>query len=283
MNLSIKPNKIFFLGPEGTFTDKARSVFSQYFEIENAEKIPVCSISKGFDLLTKNENSSLILPIENSVEGMVRETTDNLIALENQNIKIIAEHIISVEQNLIGFCKNISEIKKIISHPQAIAQCRKYLFNNFPDAELQYSSSTASAISSLTPKHPEICAIGSSYCAQIYNVPVIEENINDKKNNQTRFIMIGTQTVQKQPNSKTAITFTTSNTPGALNRILSIFEHYNINMTQIESRPSKTCLGDYTFLIEIDGHFQDDMILKALFEAIKNTKTFKHLGSYFSI
>ena len=95
--------------------------------------------------------------------------------------------------------------------------------------------------------------------------------------------MIGEQTVRKQQNSKTAITFTTSNTPGALNKILSIFEQYNINMTQIESRPSKTCLGDYTFLIEIDGHFQDDMILKALFEAIKNTKTFKHLGSYFRI
>lgn len=283
MNLSKTPNKIFYLGPAGTFTDKARSVFCENFSLENIGKVPVCSISKGFDLLKKNENSLLILPIENSVEGMVRETTDNLIALENPNIKIIAEHVITVEQNLIGFAKNISEVKTIISHPQAIAQCRKYLFENFQETNLQYSSSTASAISSLNKEKPEIAGIGSSYCAQMYGVPIITKNINDKQNNQTRFIMIGEQTVRKQQNSKTAITFTTSNTPGALNKILSIFEQYNINMTQIESRPSKTCLGDYTFLIEIDGHFQDDMILKALFEAIKNTKTFKHLGSYFRI
>lgn len=283
MKLSTSPDKIFFLGPEGTFTDKARSVFSEKFELDRCEKVPVCSISKGFDLLEKNKNSILILPIENSIEGMVRETTDNLIAIENQNIKIIAEHIITIEQNLVGFTKDLKDIKTIISHPQAIAQCRKYLFKNFPEVNIQYSSSTASAISFLSKSSPEIAAIGSSFCAEIHKFPVLEKSINDCKNNQTRFIMLGEQTVRKQENSKTAITFTTSNTPGALNKILSIFEQYNINMTQIESRPSKTYLGNYTFLIEIDGHFQDNMILKALFEAIKNTKTFKHLGSYFTV
>ena len=276
-------DKVFFLGPEGTFTHKALTVFSEKFSLDNAEKIPVCSISKGFDFLLKTKNSAIVLPIENSIEGIVRETLDNLIVLDNNNYKIIVEHIISIEQNLIGFASSPSDIKTIISHPQAIAQCRKYLNKNFPDAEIKFSSSTANAVCSLSKDDISTAAIGSAFCAQRYNIPVIEPCVNDEKNNQTRFVLIGEQTLPKHPGSKTAITFTTSNTPGALNKILSIFEKYNINMTQIESRPSKKCLGDYTFFIETDGHFQDDLIVKALFEAIAHTKMFKHLGSYFTV
>lgn len=283
MILSEIPQKLFFLGPEGTFTDKAKNAFSNCFSLNNVQKVPVCSISKGFDLLLQTKNGAIVLPIENSIEGIVRETLDNLIALENPDIKIISEHIISIEQNLVGFAGDISQIKSVISHPQAIAQCRKYLNQNLPNAEIKFTNSTANAISLLSKKDPSIAAIGSSFCSEIYNVPIIKEKINDEQNNQTRFVLIGTQTLPKTSNAKTAITFTTSNTPGALNKILSVFEKHNINMTQIESRPSKKCLGNYTFFIEIDGHFQDDTIVKALFEVITHTKMFKHLGSYFTV
>lgn len=283
MELLQKPSKIFFLGPKGTFTDKALTAFSDTFSLNEAEKIPVCSISKGFDLLVKTYNSAIVLPIENSIEGIVRETLDNLIILENNEYKIIAEHVISIEQNLIGYASKLSDIKTIISHPQAVAQCRKFINNNLSDVEIKYTNSTANAVCSLNMKDISTAAIGSEYCAEMYDIPIIQEHINDEKNNQTRFVLIGNQNIRKQPSSKTAITFTTSNTPGALNKILSILERYNINMTQIESRPSKKCLGDYTFFIEIDGHFQDDLIVKALFEVIQHTKMFKHLGSYFTL
>lgn len=283
MNLSQEPSKIFFLGPKGTFTDMAQLAFCEAFSLSDAEKIPVCSISKGFDLLLKNTNSAVVFPIENSIEGIVRETLDNLIALENHDYKIISEHIISIEQNLIGFAKNPSEIKTIISHPQAIAQCRQFLNKNFPDVEIKYTNSTANAVCALNKEDTSTAAIGSEFCAKIYDIPLVQANINDEKNNQTRFVLIGTQTLRMQASAKTAITFTTANTPGALNRILSIFERYNINMTQIESRPSKKSLGNYTFFIEIDGHFQEDVIIKALFEVIQHTQMFKHLGSYFTV
>ncbi len=283
MNLAKSHSKIFFLGPKGTFTDRAQIDFCEYFGIPDVEKIPVCSISKGFDALLNNKDSLIVLPIENSIEGIVRETLDNLIALENYDYKILAEHIIPIEQNLIGFTQSSDEIKTIISHPQAIAQCRHFLNANFPDAEIKYSNSTANAVCSLNQDDVSTVAIGSEFCANMYNVPIIMKNINDEKNNLTRFVLIGNQYIKKQIPSKTAITFTTSNTPGALNSILSIFERYNINMTQIESRPSKKSLGNYTFFIEIDGHYQDDLIVKALFEVIQHTQMFKHLGSYFIV
>lgn len=283
MNLAHNPSKIFFLGPKGTFTDRAQLAFCDAFSISDAEKIPVCSISKGFDFLLKNKDSLIVLPIENSIEGIVRETLDNLISLDTYDYKILAEHIIPIEQNLIGFTQNPSEIKTIISHPQAIAQCRRFLNSNFPDVEIKYSNSTANAVCSLNKDDISTVAIGSEFCAQIYDVPLIQKNINDEKNNLTRFVLIGNQYIKKQTPSKTAITFTTANTPGALNRILSIFERYNINMTQIESRPSKKSLGNYTFFIEIDGHYQDNLVVKSLFEVIQFTQMFKHLGSYSTV
>ena len=186
-----------------------------------------------------------------------------------------------VEHALLGFAKSKSEIKVVRSHPQALAQCKRYLQDNFPDSLIEEATlSTSAAVRSLVAEEPEAAAIGSVECAEMYDVPVIERNINDEINNQTRFILLGKFMSPQTGYDKTSITFSTENKAGALNKILTILEQHNINMSYIDSRPSKKELGEYVFYIDFAGHILDEKIQKA-FEDIKPfVKMFYVIGSY---
>ena len=277
--------KLLFLGPKGSYSDFAKNKFINSFGL-NCVSTNLKSISSVIKAL-KDENSEdivAVIPIENSIEGIVRETLDNLASLKKEGYKIIAETTMNVEHALVGFAENKSEIKIVRSHPQALAQCKKYLQDNFSDSLIEEATlSTSAAIRSLSGNEKNIAAIGSIDCAKMYNVPVIEKFINDETNNQTRFILLGKFLAQNTDNDKTSITFSTENKAGALNKILTILDEHQINMSYIDSRPSKKELGEYVFYIDLEGHITDEKVEKA-FEQIKSlVKMFYIIGSYHSV
>ena len=273
---------IYFLGPKTSYTDFAKEQFITSFEIKGYEEKPIRTITAIFSELNSNTDSLAVLPIENSIEGTVKETIDNLIKIQSDKVKILGETVVSIEHCLITFAKDFSQIQKIKSHPQAISQCYDYIYSKFNDnIILESESSTANAVKSLTVEQPQIAAIGNKYSAEYFNMPILDTNINDEKFNQTRFILLGIPLKEKVTNrDKTSIMFSTENKSGALCDILTILKENDINMTYISSRPSKKGLGEYTFYIDFDGNIVDVKIAKAMSKMLKHVKSFKHLGSY---
>lgn len=280
-----KIRKLLFLGPRGSYSDFAKNKFIDAFDL-NCVSTNLKSISGIIKALKdeNNEDMAAVIPIENSIEGIVRETLDNLSSLKKEGFKILAETTLNVEHALIGFCDKKSEIKVVRSHPQALAQCKRYLQANFADSLIEEATlSTSAAIRSLSKEQPSIAAIGSVECARMYDIPVVEEKINDEENNQTRFIFLGKFLAPQTGNDKTSITFSTENKAGALSKILTILEENNINMSYIDSRPSKKELGEYVFYIDFEGHINDEKVQKA-FDKIKPlVKMFYVIGSYHTV
>ena len=277
--------KLLFLGPTGSYSDFAKNNFIKSFDL-NCVSTNLKSIS-GVIRALKDENSEdivAVIPIENSIEGIVRETLDNLASLKKEGYKIIAETTMNVEHALLGYAEKKSEIKIVRSHPQALAQCKKFLHDNFSDSLVEEATlSTSAAIKSLSANEKNIAAIGSVECAKLYNIPIIEENINDEINNKTRFILLGKFLAPQTGKDKTSITFSTENKAGALNKILTILENHDINMSYIDSRPSKKELGEYVFYIDFEGHIMDEKIVKAFDEIRPLVKMFYVIGSYHSV
>lgn len=277
--------KLLFLGPRGSYSDFAKDNFIESFDL-NCVSTNLKSIS-GVIKALKDENSediAAVIPIENSIEGIVRETLDNLSSLKKEGFKIIAETTLDVEHALIGFADKKSEIKIIRSHPQALAQCKHYIQTNFSDSLIEEATlSTSAAIRSLSKEDKSVAAIGSIECAKMYDIPVIETQINDEANNKTRFILLGKFLSPQIGADKTSITFSTENKAGALNKILTILEENDINMSYIDSRPSKKELGEYVFYIDFEGHILDEKVKKAFDEIKPLVKMFYVIGSYHTV
>ena len=275
---------IYFLGPKTSYTDFAKEQLIKQFKLEDYVETPMRTITALVSEINnwKNKNNLAVLPIENSIEGIVKETIDNLSKIKDENIKIIGETVVSIEHCLITYSKDFSGIKTIKSHPQAISQCYNYIYTKFQDnINLESESSTANAVKKLSYQDKSIAVIGNKFSAQYYNKPILDTNINDENFNQTRFILIGlTEQKTITENDKTSITFSTANKPGALCDILSILKENNINMTYISSRPSRKSLGEYSFYIDFDGNIYDSKISNAISKVLQNVKTFRHLGSY---
>ena len=280
-----KIRKLLFLGPKGSYSDTAKNKFIEAFQL-NCVTTNLKSISSIIKAL-KDENSEdivAVIPIENSIEGIVRETLDNLVSLKKEEYRILAETTLNIEHALIGIAKNLKEIKVIRSHPQALAQCKNFIYKHFPESVVEEATlSTSAGVKSLSKENPSVVAIGSVESAKMYNIPVIEPIINDEENNKTRFILLGKFISEVTSKDKTSITFSTENKAGALNKILNILDKYEINMTYIDSRPSKKELGEYVFYIDIEGHYKDEKINKAFSEIQKFTKMFYIIGSYHNV
>lgn len=279
-----KIRKLLFLGPNGSYSDFAKNKFIDAYDI-NCVSTNLKSISAIIKAL-KDENSDdlvAVIPIENSIEGIVRETLDNLSALKKEGIKILAETTLDIKHALIGYGK-MKDVKVIRSHPQALAQCKHFINANFPDTLCEEATlSTSAAIKSLSDKEKNIAAIGSVECAQMYNAPVIKYDINDEENNQTRFILLGKYLAPQTGKDKTSITFSTENKAGALSKILNIFDSYEINMSYIDSRPSKKELGEYVFYIDFEGHILDEKVQMAFADLKPFVKMFYVIGSYSAV
>lgn len=218
-----------------------------------------------------------VVPIENSIEGPVGITLDSL--AHNFDLKIYKEIIIPINQNLIvnPGCK-MGDIEDVYSHAQAIAQCRGFITKN--NIQPHYAVSTARAAKDIVGDRSK-AAIGNSKIVDLYGLEILVPNIQDMDNNETRFVVISKKDHEITDNDKTSIIFSIyEDKPGGLYKILGIFEKNNINLTKIESRPSKKGLGKYMFFVDFEGH-KDDILIKNILEEINdNTYFLKIIGSY---
>jgi prephenate dehydratase len=273
--------KIAYLGPPGTFTEEALDKYISLEKLNDSiEKLSYSNMGEVIKSVDRGEAAEGIIPIENSLEGSVNITLDYL-TFESE-AKIIREITIPIKHSLIGKEKiSPSKIKKVISHPHATAQCKNYITTHLRGAEIIAANSTAEAISILKEQENGIAAIGTKTAARIYGLKIIESDIEDNKDNKTRFVFVGNSIQPKTGSDKTSIVcFLKQDRPGSLFNILKEFADRDINLTRLESRPAKKDLGDYVFSIDLDGHLHDENVYAAIDVLRKTVYLVKILGSY---
>ncbi len=269
--------KIGFLGPKGTFSHEA---LLKYAGTREYEACAFNSIQEMILAVDKGQMNEAVVPIENSIEGAVNATMDMISATE-PDLKIKAEFVIPIRENLlIKRGSKIKDIRYILSHTQALGQCRNYIASHLPDAVVKVTNSTAAAAEEAALGNGDTAAIGSVAAAEVYDLEIAAGNIQDIENNFTRFVAIGKEDSGKTGNDKTSIVFSTDDNPGSLYRVLGIFNLWDINMSRIESRPAKNQLGRYIFFVDIIGHREDEDIRDALTMIRRKSSFFKLLGSY---
>ena len=266
-----KPLKIAYLGPEATFTHLAaiKRFGSQL------EYLACGSISDVFKEVERSNADYGVVPVENSIEGAVTHTMDMLV---DSDLKICAQIVMNVSHNLLSRIPG-ENIKRIYSKPEVFAQCRIWLRNNFPLAELIDSASTTRA-AQIVQKEKNSACIASILAASVYRLKIIAQSIEDSPNNITRFLVIGKASAGASGKDRTSIVFSIKDKVGALYDLLSSFKKYRINLTKIESRPSKKKAWDYYFFADLKGHIQDKNVSRALAELERQAKYLKVLGSY---
>ena len=270
--------KIAYLGPPGTFTEEALDKFIG--DVSQIKKMPFPTITEVIKSVDRGEADEGLVPIENSIEGSVNITLD-ILTFESE-VKIIGEVTIPVKHSLIGKKKiKLGKIRRIISHPHATAQCRKFLAANLKGVEIIAANSTADAVKILKKEDDDVAAIGTKTAAKIYDLEIIESDIEDNKDNKTRFVFIGNRIQPKTGSDKTSmVCFLKEDRPGSLYNILKEFAQRDINLTRLESRPAKKNLGDYVFMIDLDGHLHDKNVFEAIEVLRRGVYLVKILGSY---
>ncbi len=267
--------EVGFLGPKGSFSEEAAH------KILAAKYLPFPSISELLQAFWNKEIDEAVLPLDNSIGGIVSHTADGLIAENGNNFFIKGEIILPVEQHFIGKKGAISgKIEKVISHPQALAQCAKFIEELGVETE-NFSSTSGSVEAVAESDNSRIAAIGTRRAAEIYGLEILAENIQGSKSNVTRFIVLGRHNdMESTGNDKTSLIFEVENVSGALVEVLLIFAKADISMTKIISIPLKTKLDEYIFWVDVEGHQNDEKIEKALGEVEGGTFFMKVLGSY---
>ncbi len=272
-SLSIEqPLKVAFLGPIATFTHQA---CIQHFGL-SGEFIPKKDISDVFEDVEKGRADFGVVPIENTAEGVVTHTLDMFVA---SRLNVCAEVMFEVSLALLNKTGRRSDIIKVCSHPHALAECKGWIKENLPNVLLVDVSSTAKA-AQLAGEDPQTAAIASEAAANLYNLRVLEKNIQDTANNYTRFLVIGKTASKKTGSDKTSLLFAVKDAPGALFKMLSPFAERGINLTKIESRPLKTKAWEYVFFVDMDGHITDKNLKEAVASLDNSAMFLKVLGSY---
>ncbi|MDD3238048.1 MAG: prephenate dehydratase [Candidatus Gastranaerophilales bacterium] len=276
----LKVEKIYYLGPEGTYTHKALTFFEKEFNLEANDYTPLKTIKKVLEAVNDNGDVLGVIPIENSIEGIVRESIDNLIKQSDERVTIMGEVILPISHALMSKAINKNKIKTIISHPQALAQCANYIEKELDDVQILEETSTSAAAKRVSLLDNTYAAIANEMAADVFNLSILDTAINDEKDNKTRFLLIGKYEMPQTGNDKTSIVFSTKNVAGALAKILDVFNKYNLNLSYIDSRPSKKNLGEYNFFIDFDGHIEDKDVDNAMDEIAPLVSYFRFNGSY---
>ncbi len=265
-----------YLGPKATHCEEALYL---YLGTETANATAYPSIPQVLTAVSEDRVSHGIVPLENSIEGTVNLTLDLIVS--DPQLNIVGEVILPIKHNLLvrsGVSKE--EIKLIISHPQALAQCRKYLNSHFPGVPLREVDSTAEAARIVSSGKEPVAAIGNEKAAANYGLEIQEYDIQDCRENQTRFVVISKKETPATKPAKTTLVISITDRPGGLYQILKEFALANINLTKIESRPAKRNLGDYLFFIDLVGHREDPAVKKCLESIEDMAALFRVLGSY---
>lgn len=264
--------RVAYLGPKATFTHLA---CMQQFG-DSAQYLPASSIKEVFNEVEKGEAEYGVVPIENSTEGIVSSTLDIFV---DSDVKIVGEILLEVSHNLMSKSGRMEDIKKIYSHPQPAAQCRIWLENNLPDIPITEVSSSAKA-AEISAEDLQAGAIASELAAKIYGLKIAKKRIEDNIHNFTRFLIIGKKSLPRSGKDKTSIMFSVKDEVGALFNMLKPFSESRINLTKIESRPSRKRAWEYIFYVDMDGHIEEDRVKRALNNLEKRSLFLKILGSY---
>lgn len=262
---------IAYLGPEATFTHQAairRFGSSLHY---SAQK----TIADVFTEVSKNRADYGVVPVENSTEGVVTHTLDMFV---DSDLKVVSQIILPVQQCLLSKSPR-PKIQKLFAHPQSLAQCRGWIQNHLPRVEIIETSSNARS-AEFAAQEKNTAAIAGLLAAEKYGLPVLEHDIQDNAANATRFLVLGRQCSPPTGNDRTSLMVSILDKVGALHRALDAFRRYRINLTRIESRPSKRKAWAYFFFIDCDGHVQDDKVTKAVRLLEEQSSFVKVLGSY---
>lgn len=264
-----------FLGPAGTFSEAALL----QLEIDDLEPVPCASISEVFETVERGQAEGGVVPIENSVEGSVPATLDAL-AFETQ-LEIQGELVVDIHHALITAPGvDLAAVKTLVAHPQASGQCRRWIARNMPGVPVVAANSNAESVR-MAVADPSLAAIGTELAAQLYGGEIREAPLEDYAGNQTRFVVIGRGLRRHTGRDKTSLAlFLTADKPGALLMILSEFAYAEINLTKIQSRPTKRQLGDYMFFVDFEGHVDDRNVKTALDCLRLKLREVKVLGSF---
>lgn len=267
-----------FLGPPGTFTQEA---LLQVVDPESAELIYYPTIEDVIQAVTDGEVERGMVPIENSVEGTVNATVDAL-GFETEGIYIQREVIHPVRLHLLARPgSTLDDVKEVYSMPHATAQCRRWLREHLPEATIHAANSTAEAAGRVAYDKGAAAAIGPNLAAQLFALEVIVRDVTDHPEAETRFVVLGKEAQEPTSRDKTSLViFIAEDKPGALMAILKEFADRSINLTKLESRPTKRVLGEYCFFVDLEGHRDDPVVAEALEALGPQIASLRFLGSY---
>jgi prephenate dehydratase len=275
--------RIGFLGPEGTFTEEALLGEPDY---ASARITPYGSLVEVLDAVTRGDQDLGFVPLENAIEGTVRDIVDSLIF--DVDLRIQREMILDIHLHLMANPgTRLEDIERVASIPMATAQCRAYLHEHLPGVETMATTSTADAARQLGQHDPVLssrptAAIAPRLAAKLYGLEILVEDVEDHPENQTRFVSLARRGIPAPTgHDRTSIAcFQSADHPGSLYGILGQFAARNINLTKLESRPTKKALGDYCFIVDLEGHIADEVIADCLRDLHAELADVKYLGSY---
>lgn len=264
---------VAYLGPEGTWTHQA-AIKKFGHSITYSSQ---ANFAEVFDQVARRKAHYGVVPIENSTEGAISHTLDLFV---DSPLQICAQILLRIENGLMA-CIPREEIKTLYSHPQVFGQCNNWILKNFPDADLVEVSSTTKAAKLAKQNAADgAAALGGQLAADINELTMLETSIQDRATNTTRFLVIGEKTCPSTGKDRTSILFSVHDKPGSLVKALQSFDQLNINMSKIESRPSKQRNWEYIFYVDLAGHCTDSDVAGALTELEKHCSLVKILGSY---
>ena len=270
---------IAHLGPTGTYSETAALAYKNWLakhQQQEAILSPQPSIALALSSVVQEKSKYAVVPVENSIEGSVVITLDRL--WEQTSLKILRAFTIPITHSLLSCNTSLEEITTVYSHPQALGQCQKWLATNLPQVQLIPANSTTEALQ-LLKEYPNTAAISSARAAEIYQIPILEAGINDRMDNCTRFLVVGSET--STYGSYLSLAFSLpKNVPGALVKPLQIFAARELNLSKIESRPTKRSLGEYIFFMDVEGSLQNPIIQEAIAELEQHTEVLKIFGNY---
>ncbi len=267
-----EPLKVAYLGPEGTFTQQA--VHRHFGHSVHTLSLP--AIDDVFEQVQAGDADFGVVPVENSTQGIVSHTLDMFLL---SDLKICGEIELRVHQNLLTQAKRLDQIERIYSHEQSLSQCKMWLRAHLPGVELISVGSNSEAARRVRST-PEAAAIAGRSAAEVYGLPVLCADIEDHPDNTTRFLVIGRQIFAPSGDDKTTLLLSGHEGPGLLHSLLEPFQVHGLNMTRIESRPSRLGKWAYVFFVDVEGHAQDPQLAAALKDLEKVSKLSRILGSY---
>jgi chorismate mutase/prephenate dehydratase len=265
--------RVAFLGPEGSFAHvAARRQFGGL-----AELVPVASIPDVYVAVERGKADLGVVPIENTTEGVVTQSLDRCVESE---VTITAEILLRISQNLMSRSGRLEDVRRVASHPQGLAQCREWLARHLPNVEQVETQSTARA-AEWAAREPDVAAITSEIAAEIFGLHIIESAIEDRRDNTTRFLVIGERPPAPSGCDLTSVVFTLRKAEaGALHRLLDPFARHGVNLASIQSRPLKGRPWEYLFFVDLEGHVAEQRVQDALAEAAERVNSYKVLGSF---